>query len=73
MDILTKENLLFRIRLLNRDIIYWSVCLLKWRRRDGIKGLAHFIRVHESLVQHPSNDISISFPLTFSGGKCKIS
>ena len=52
------------------DLLYWSVRSSSWRGGDGVKGVDggivilvscehHFIRVHENLVQHPSNNISI--------------
>ena len=54
------------------DFIYLSVCSSSWMGGDGVQlqGVGyryfsqldcdyHFIRVHETLMQHPSNKISI--------------
>ena len=68
VDILTGENLA-SIQLANMDLIYWTVRLFSWDG-IGVKGVEggivilaswelHFIRVHENLVQHPCNNISI--------------
>ena len=66
MDILTGKNLSISVGSI--DLIHWSVCSSS--RRDGVKGWMeykviiasyeyHFIRVHENLVQHSSNNMSI--------------
>ena len=53
------------------DLIFWSARSSSRREGDGVKGVdgvysfffgsyePHFIRVHENLEQHPSNNISI--------------
>ena len=49
------------------ELIYWSVRSSSWVGGDGVEGgiiilssCEHpFIRVHEVLVQHPSDNISI--------------
>ncbi len=61
VDILTGENLsIFKVA--NMDLLYWSVRSSKGFD-VGIVFLAsceyHFIRVHENMIQHPSNNISI--------------
>ena len=68
LDILTGGNLL-SIQLANMDLIHWSVRSYSRRGWEGIKGKGcivilasceqHFIGVHENLVQHQSNNISI--------------
>ena len=66
MDILTGKNL--SISVASIDLIHWSVC----SSRDGVNGWMeykviiasceyHFIRVHENLVQHLSNNIIYRF------------
>ena len=55
------------------DLINWSVRSSSRRGGDGVKGgvviLAsceyYFIRVHENLLQHPSNYISIITYIVF--------
>ena len=55
----------------NMELIHWSVRLTSRRGEDGVKGMDgcivilasckyHFIRLHENMVQHPSNNISIN-------------
>ena len=49
-------------QLANIELIYWTVRSSSRKGWDGIKGVDggyHFIRVHENLVQHPTNNISI--------------
>ena len=53
------------------NLIYWSIRSSSGRREDGVKGIDrvyrilagreyHVIGVHENLVQHPNNNISIT-------------
>ena len=63
------EENLSSIKFANMDLIYRSVHKFSRRRGDMEKGvygwyryficLYDFIRVHENMVQHPSNNISI--------------
>ena len=63
-DIMTGEKLL-SIYVAKMELIYWLFHLSSRRRGDVVKGIVilasceyHCIRVHEKLVQHPSNIIS---------------
>ena len=50
------------IQIANMDHIYWSVRPSIMREEDGVNGVegpAASITLHEILVQHPSNNISI--------------
>ena len=65
VDILTGENL-SSIQVANMDIFYWSVRSFSRRGGNGIGNVVsldscrfHVNRIHENLVQHPSNIISI--------------
>ena len=68
VDILTGKNL-SSIYVANMELIYWSIRLSSRREGNGVSVwiiviLAsykfHLIRVHENLVQHPINNISIN-------------
>ena len=72
MDILTGENL-SSIYVANMDLIYFLARSSSRRGGDGLSLIGdivilasckyHLINIHENLVQHPSNNISILLPL----------
>ena len=61
MDIQTEEKFSL-IQLANMELFYWSI--RTWGKWGGIVILAssehHFIREHENLFSHPSNNVSIT-------------